>query len=738
VRLRSKPLALAIIPLLGLGIVAVIGFRAQNAAVETAGNAGETLELARAVNGAVLAIGDERLLRLGGQATSEGELAAATDAGLVELETRTAGTAAAGVASEVERLVAASRRAEQTPAVELLSEANTQLLAIGTGTGYPTALTGDAARLDRLMAEALEARELAWMAYLTAGPAGSDGGEANGQARPAEIAAISGAFASSDTTWTLATSLADADEIFASGLSNRAAHSLVILEAAAIDGLAEGDLVLSDDEVIAGLAAFRDEWATVTADHGDYVESLLDDELQVEGNRRLLYASLGLVTLALLVALIVMLRRSGRGHESGSAPGPDGSSGAAVEQITQPQVTDLFVDLGRRNQQLLQRILAQLSQLERDEENPETLAALFQLDNIVTRMRRNAESLLALAGATTARQWSEPVSIESTVRAAFGEVEGYQRIAVGELSPVMVRGAVVADITHLLAELLENALKFSDPDTPVAIEGHDRAEGYLVTIADVGIGMSRGVLIENNRRIADPPPLGLVPVKFLGLYVVGRLAERHGITVRLKHGDGGGLVARVHVPRSMLTSDAVPTPGEQPAIGTGRDAPPRRDRKAREEQHSPLEEKSDLDAELAALALPAASETAATEATAEPSPDTVKPARALRPSGRPEPAPATARSSPSPPKPVSESDAGLPVRNRGQALQSGPKPVVARAAETELPAAETSPPAEGSGASETSETSETAADSFSSMMSALSSGISRGIEDSEFEREEDG
>ncbi|MEL7155665.1 MAG: ATP-binding protein, partial [Actinomycetota bacterium] len=198
--------------------------------------------------------------------------------------------------------------------------------------------------------------------------------------------------------------------------------------------------------------------------------------------------------------------------------------------------------------------------------------------------RRNAESLVALAGAQTPRQWSRPIEIDNAVRGAFGEVEGYERIEITSLAPIKVHGSVVADITHLIAELLENALNFSDATTPVLVSGQQEGARYDIFIVDQGIGMSPNELAEYNHRITEPPPLERVPTRFLGLYVVGRLAERHGITVRLSDAPNRGVLAKIELPTAILDLDPALVDGPLRAEG--------------EEEQSPLEEEHDLDAEL--------------------------------------------------------------------------------------------------------------------------------------------
>ncbi len=221
-------------------------------------------------------------------------------------------------------------------------------------------------------------------------------------------------------------------------------------------------------------------------------------------------------------------------------------------------VAEMFVNLGRRNQSLLNRTLSFISELERNEQDPETLDDLFRIDHLTTRMRRNAESLLVLAGSEPARTWSKPVEIGNVVRGALSEIESYDRVEYHELERARVAGSAIADVAHLLAELMENAAAFSPPTTRVRVVGKRLDDGYQISVIDHGIGMSAAERIEANRRIEDVARLDLAPSKVLGLYVVGRLAARHDISVAFVESDGEGLTVRVTLPLSVVDLDAAP------------------------------------------------------------------------------------------------------------------------------------------------------------------------------------
>jgi signal transduction histidine kinase len=228
----------------------------------------------------------------------------------------------------------------------------------------------------------------------------------------------------------------------------------------------------------------------------------------------------------------------------------------AVEQaVLRRNISDSYINLGRRNQNLLSRQLDFITDLERNESDPDALEGLFRLDHLATRMRRNAESLLVLAGIEPPRQWSAPVKLSDVVRAALGEVEDYQRVVVRHLEPASVTGAVAADVAHVLAELLENALSFSPPEQSVEVKGRLTTAGYTLAISDNGLGMSPEDLERANRRLAGKESFTVAPSRYLGHYVAGHLASRLGVVVELQDSPAGGITARVDVPMGLLANE---------------------------------------------------------------------------------------------------------------------------------------------------------------------------------------
>ena len=241
----------------------------------------------------------------------------------------------------------------------------------------------------------------------------------------------------------------------------------------------------------------------------------------------------------------------------------DSALGLAVEQaVLRRNIADSFVNLGRRNQNLLGRQLDFITQLETNETDSDSLASLFRLDHLATRMRRNAESLLVLAGIEPPRQWAAPLQLADVIRAALGEVEDYQRVISRGVEHATVVGSAAADLAHLLAELIENALVFSPPDQTVDVRGVARSTtrpgGYTLAVIDSGLGMSNDDIEAANRRLAGGESFTIAPSKYLGHYVAGNLAARHGISVQLAGTPGRGVTATVELPPEILTLDAGP------------------------------------------------------------------------------------------------------------------------------------------------------------------------------------
>ena len=225
---------------------------------------------------------------------------------------------------------------------------------------------------------------------------------------------------------------------------------------------------------------------------------------------------------------------------------------AAGQAALRRNLSDAFVNLGRRNQNLVTRQLEYITEIELKEADPTSLEELFRLDHLATRMRRNAESLLILAGSGPARQWSASVPLMDVARAASAEVEDYKRLRLHHFDPGMVTGIVTTDLVHILAELIENALSFSPPAAAVDVYGRFLEGGYVIVIVDSGIGMSSEDLATANHRLEGQGADGEVPGRYLGHFVAGRLAARHGLTISLQPSHSGGLVARVKVPAHLL------------------------------------------------------------------------------------------------------------------------------------------------------------------------------------------
>ncbi|MFF4290585.1 nitrate- and nitrite sensing domain-containing protein [Streptomyces sp. NPDC001633] len=248
---------------------------------------------------------------------------------------------------------------------------------------------------------------------------------------------------------------------------------------------------------------------------------------------------------------------------------------ASEQALLRGNVNAMFTNLSRRSQGLIQRQLSLISELESREADPDQLSSLFKLDHLATRMRRNGENLLVLAGEEPGRRWTRPVPLVDVLRAAASEVEQYERIELNAVPQTEVAGRVVNDLVHLLAELLENATSFSSPQTKVKVTGHALPDGrVLVEIHDTGIGLSPEDLSAINERLASPPTVDVSVSRRMGLFVVGRLSLRHGIRIQLRPSDSGGTTALVMLPVDVAQGGKKPAPSTaKGATGDGGGAP---------------------------------------------------------------------------------------------------------------------------------------------------------------------
>jgi signal transduction histidine kinase len=251
----------------------------------------------------------------------------------------------------------------------------------------------------------------------------------------------------------------------------------------------------------------------------------------------------------------------------------------ATEQAAlRKSIGDMFLNLARRSQSLIDRQLELMDDLEREETDPDTLENLFRLDHLATRMRRNSEDLIVLSGEAPPRRWSQPMPLDEVVRAAVAEVEDYNRVELLPIDDIGLAGQAISDVVHLLAELIENATSFSPPGTKVQIAGQSISSGYVLEIEDRGIGMTDDELVEANERLANPPIVDFALSRMLGLYVVARLAQRYNIKVQLRHSWYGGVTALVLLPLGLTVQAPVPESLEAAQNGGHRPqlAPPAR------------------------------------------------------------------------------------------------------------------------------------------------------------------
>ena len=229
---------------------------------------------------------------------------------------------------------------------------------------------------------------------------------------------------------------------------------------------------------------------------------------------------------------------------------------AATEAALRGNVNAMFVNLSRRSQSLVERQIRLIDELEQGEQDADRLSSLFQMDHLATRMRRNSENLLVLAGHESSRRWNQPVPLVDVLRAAISEIEQYERVMLNVQPGISVRGPAVNDVVHLIAELAENATSFSSADTPVSVSGHLLGSGgVLLDITDEGVGMGSEEMAHANWRLDNPPVVDVAVSRRMGLFVVARLAARHGIRVRLRPATGNGLTALVWLPDEVIVNE---------------------------------------------------------------------------------------------------------------------------------------------------------------------------------------
>jgi signal transduction histidine kinase len=250
---------------------------------------------------------------------------------------------------------------------------------------------------------------------------------------------------------------------------------------------------------------------------------------------------------------------------------------AGEQSRLQLQVSDMFETLSRRSRSLVDQQLSLIDRLERNEEDPDRLESLFRLDHLAARMRRNGANLLVLAGAKVPREQADPVPVSAIINAAASEVEDYTRVVTATVPDSEVAGAIAGDLVHLLAELLDNALRYSPPISQVRVSAvHTGNGGLVIEVSDIGIGMTEPDLRVANTRLQSGGEVNPYTARHMGLFVVGRLAAQHGLVVRLRSTIAGepnsGTTAGVFVPSSLLVAAGAPDQYGGPEYATPADA----------------------------------------------------------------------------------------------------------------------------------------------------------------------
>ena len=587
--IKKKLIILFAVPIAALALTALVGFRSQSVDAEGIEDAVSSATMSSAINELALAIGAERLPADARADIDQAELEAQTDsalAGLLSAE-RFTGTSVDGArfADRIDAARGGDTGQWDIALEELLVAEDAQPIDSFDATGATASLS------TRSASWGLVLQERAWLEMMSLEPGQTSPGLASDFAVAETMLAASANQTFGDT------------DVFGDALTSPAQLELNELRALAVEDLANGTTGdLDAATVLATVGSARQAWAdAIDAADGTVLDGLVERNDAIV-DARSLFLLLAAVAAVLLAALLFVTGRSilrpldglideadrvanvrlpkvvqhlrSLGASDEIPPLPeipkysDDEVGALVDAFNEVQGTavvlateqaqsrrnfaEMFVNFGRRNQQLNHRMLAMLSDLEKNEQDPDTLANLYQLDALATRMRRNAESLLVLAGNQTPRQWSKPVTLERAVRSALGEIEAHARVDVAELPDVSLPGAVVADITHLLAELIENATNFSDPESTVELSSYRMREGLMIQIVDHGIGIGVNDLALHNERISTPPRLDEAPSRLLGLFVVGRLADRHDLRVVLDSEQGAGTTANVLIPGDLV------------------------------------------------------------------------------------------------------------------------------------------------------------------------------------------
>jgi signal transduction histidine kinase len=242
---------------------------------------------------------------------------------------------------------------------------------------------------------------------------------------------------------------------------------------------------------------------------------------------------------------------------------------AANESAIRGRLDAMFVNLSHRSQSLVERQIRLIEHLEQGEQDSERLANLFKMNRIASRMHRNSQNLLVLAGHEAPSDWNQPIALANVIRAAVSEIEDYERVSLTAQPDIAVSGPAVNDVVHLLAELIENATSFSAGDMQVEVSGQLLTSGgVLVDITDRGVGMAPKELAYANWRLEHPPATDINVPKWMGLFVVARLAARHGIRVRLQQADFGGLTALTWLPNEVLTDQGTAPPSRPSSFGS--------------------------------------------------------------------------------------------------------------------------------------------------------------------------
>ncbi len=590
--IRTKLLAIALLPLLATVVLAITVFSAQSVVASEASSTLDQFRQRRALTEASVAIGGELMDAARGARQPDAENA--VDRSLVaeadfSLEVKSSMNRAAVLVSKARLLAPEEAWRSYEAAIADLTDA-----AAANETTFGSFEVADNANAVDAVANLIATSDHAWVQFAQLG---------GGAVPPQQLTEVAALFASSEDARSQVRRLGSGETSDTIQTTLRLTESMTGFKRTALESLYSVNLrLVTPEEGLAAAADYRERWIAAYERTASSLSFQIDQEQSQARRNQILSGLGGILALALIGSLGLIVHRSITSPMQALLDGTDRLTGETLpammaqmrtadsedslpappelERRSADEIGDLvnsFNDIGRLTHRLatkqlaiqenaaetlfalgerqarqLDRLLLGLNSLEIDERNIALLARLGELDHLASTIRRNAQSLIVLGGDYTERPWSRPVGLEKVARASVANVEAYDRVTLSDLVPGFIHGVAASDVQHILAELIENSLKFSGERTRVVVEGFWSGERYVLIVSDDGSGMSSAEISVNNRLLATVPRLDEAPIIKMGLSVVGLLAARHGIEVSLTPKDHG-VNAVVTLPPNLLT-----------------------------------------------------------------------------------------------------------------------------------------------------------------------------------------